>query len=733
MSTPSTLYPKKVDLTNCDKEPIHLLGKIQSHGYVLGFDRESLKLTHYSENSVALIQKTDTTIKEIRLYDIFDATITKRILDLLITQKKQPLSAPLAEEEFIVISHLSGSTILLDIEPVGEALNAIEHQEKLSNAITELSTASDELDMCARTSKLIKEYYGYDRVMIYQFDADWNGQIIAETKEVHLESWLGLNYPASDIPQQARKLFLQQGARIIADARAQPATLCALHTDHTQTVDLSLSELRAVSPIHIEYLANMKVEATLTVSIIYKGTLWGLIACHHYSPKFISYHHRLACKFITQVFANQLGLLTANSVLEKINNSGEIRSKLLQQMSENWNITQGLSTGAHTILDMNESTGAVIAMDSELKLLGNTPPKEALQGLIDFVCEQDHEEYYIADCISESYPPFVDFIEIASGVLALYISKKEKNVLLWFKPEILQTIDWAGDPNKSVTQEDQRLTPRKSFAKWSETQKGHSNPWLDYEIASAKALKEHIAEIIVQKYEEVKILNEKLENAYNELESFSYSVSHDLRAPLRGIDGFAQILEEDYHDVLDDYGRQAVSTIVASIDKMNLLIDDILAFSGLGKTIAIKTNFSMNALVDEVLQHLKSDTVFENTNVQIQDLSESYGDRTMLFQLWSNLIDNALKYSSKSDAPEITIGFENETWYVQDNGIGFDQHYESSIFGIFNRLLSDDYPGSGIGLAIAKRVIEKHHGKIWTKSKLNEGTTFYFQLNKKKQ
>ncbi|MEH6408076.1 MAG: ATP-binding protein, partial [Leeuwenhoekiella sp.] len=476
------------------------------------------------------------------------------------------------------------------------------------------------------------------------------------------------------------------------------------------------------------------VGATLTAAIVSNDKLWGLIACHHYSPRFLNYYHRLSCKFLTQVFSTQLVLRSTNSILKKVNNSTRVRAKLIEQISQNWNITEGLSSSSLTLLDICDASGAAIIIDEKITLLGDTLSEIETKELLDFIANSQDSDVFYTNHLSALYPQAYEYKETASGVLCVFTSKLKKDALIWFKPEIKQTVTWAGNPQKAVEmKDDERLSPRKSFEKWSEEQDAQSASWDDYEIAAAKALKQSITEVIIQKYEEVKLLNDKLKKAYEELESFSYSISHDLRAPLRGIDGFAQIIKEDYYDNLDEYGKSAIETIINSTDKMNELIDDILAFSGLSQKEVRSGVLSLNDVVKDVIILLNTKQLYPKTTLKVApDLPDSFGDKSLVIQLISNLLGNALKYSAKRENPLVEIGYldqENAVYYIKDNGIGFDLKHKDKIFGVFNRLVGNEYEGSGIGLSIAKRVVEKHNGNIWVESQVGAGTTFYFTFN----
>ncbi|WP_378186570.1 ATP-binding protein [Aquimarina sp. W85] len=733
MASPSTLYPRKVDLNNCDKEPIHILGKVQNHGVLLSCDPITLEILQYSENINEILGLQKQAVQN--LSQLFEPSTIQFIQDNYTLEQSFPLDGHIGETAYIAIIHKNDDRLIVELEPVGVQIPQIFYQQQMTSIITELGRTETDLQMCDKAADLIRDFLGYDRVMIYKFDPQWNGEVVSEAKEEHLESWLGLHYPASDIPQQARKLFLKQGVRIIADVASTPVdVLPQLDPRLKQPLDLSRSELRAVSPIHIEYLTNMKVGATLTAAIVFNDTLWGLIACHHYSPKFINYQQRLSCKFLTEVFSSQLGMKSSNIELLKINSANVVRNKLVAQMSLKWDIVSGLCDHKVTMLDIAEATGGAIIIDGDIKLIGKTPSKEFVQHLSAWMAEQTKEDIFYTEHLCEVYPLAKTYQEVVSGVLQISISKIDKNYIIWFKPEKPKTVNWGGNPNKSVLIDSEaRLSPRKSFEKWSEELSGSSSPWTDNEIAAIKALKSNISEIIVQKYEEVQLLNKNLEQAYKELQAFSYSVSHDLRAPLRGIDGFAQIIKEDYFEQLDEYGKNAIRTIINSTSKMNELIDDILSFSGLSQKQVNFNTFSMKNVVRDVLNFIQPAITYPHAIIKLQDdIPDAYGDTAMTFQILSNLIGNALKYTTDKKTPEISIGYDTKksAYFVKDNGIGFDEKHKERIFGVFHRLVGKEFEGSGIGLAIVKRAIEKHDGFIEVKSILNQGTTFYFQLKK---
>lgn len=733
MTSPSTLYPKKVDLTNCDREPIHLLGNIQPHGFLLVFDSKKLRLQRVSENSLISFGIQMETMNTYDIRTVFGQAQGDKLIKHIHSEEVKPLEILLNDLLFIAIIKYVKGLVYIELEPVGDRVASLT-QYDLSEMISELSGASSVEDMCTKTAHLIRKQLGYDRVMLYQFDEDWNGEVIAESRSKHKNSWLGLQYPATDIPQQARALFLKQGVRIIKDVDAAAVPLFSHPTASVDPLDLSQCELRAVSPIHIEYLKNMKVGATLTAAIVSDGSLWGLIACHHDTSRFINYYQRLTVKLLTQVFSTQLTLRASNQVLQLINSTSERRALLVNQMSAQWDIHGGLTDHPCTFLNVTEASAGAIFIDDRLSVLGDVPKPREILDMIDWMYENKEGAVYKTQHLGAEFNSGKELSREASGVLCIFLTSHSKECLIWFKPEIVKTVTWGGNPNKAVSEEGERISPRKSFELWKQEQKGRSLPWKDYEVASAIALIESISKIIVSKYDEVKRLNKELQEAYKDLESFSYSVSHDLRSPLRGISGFAQIIKEDYFDSLDEYGKSSVQRIIDASEKMDKLIDDVISFSSLGKGKVRFEKFSMNELISEVIDFLQVSLLYKNAAIVVHsDLTLVYGDKTMIFQVLTNLLNNALKYSQLREKPLIEIGqfTKNKiiTYFVKDNGIGFDKKHADRIFGMFNRLVKQsEFKGSGIGLAIARRIIEKHQGKIWAESDLDQGATFYFQL-----
>ena len=727
-----------VTITNCEQEPIHIIGHSQAHGVIVVCDPKSFKITQCSENVEEVLG--------VPLESVLKADLSILISSEGIGQLRQKLGQDrilLPDEEVIkgkkfnVIPHLSDTNLVLDIEPAGFVLQPSLFQDQLTAMLSEIEGAKSIPDMCNVAVLQVKQLFGYDRVMMYKFDEEWNGEVVAEVKEERLESWLGLNYPARDIPKQARAIFLKQGVRIISDVGFKPAAIIPEISPITRKpLDISKSELRSVSPIHIEYLQNMKVGASLTAAIVLEGELWGLLACHHYSPKFINYHQRQTCKFLTQVFSNSLSVRTSKTFLDKFSASEYVRKKLVLQLESIANIREALIKFSPKFTDIIECTGGAIYQDGILDLIGATPKKSEVLALLENFLIKKQEELFFTKNLSKHYELASAYSKKASGVVSVKVNDENNTMLLWFRPEVSETVSWGGNPEKQGYVKDgvEYLSPRKSFERWTQQNAGISRRWEDYDLEAIEALQESISHIVIKKQkDEIVQLNHQLLAANQELETFSYSISHDLRAPLRGIDGYARILRDHHMKDLDDYSKKAITTIVKSAEDMDGLIEDILTYSSVGKTNLKHELVSIDKISEDVVLKHNMANRYPNTSIKIaSEMPKVEADRRMISQLLNNLIGNAFKYSSKSDTPWVEVGFmkkeKENVYYVSDNGIGIDPRLNYKVFDVFSRVAGDDYEGSGIGLAIAKKVIEIHQGEIWLESELGKGTTFFFSI-----
>jgi light-regulated signal transduction histidine kinase (bacteriophytochrome) len=374
-------------------------------------------------------------------------------------------------------------------------------------------------------------------------------------------------------------------------------------------------------------------------------------------------------------------------------------------------------------------------MGEECVLLGETPGEDAIRPLVRWLVIGQRQDLFVSDNLAAVYPGGEAIKDEASGLLAVSISQLHDSYVLWFRPEVIRTINWGGDPRKTAQPPTaDRLHPRTSFAAWQETVRLRAEPWHEAEVEAASHLRAAIVDIVLRKAEELAALSERLVAINKELEAFSYSVSHDLRAPFRHIVGYAQLLKKREADALSETGSRYIETIVESAISAGKLVDDLLSFSQMGRATLAPIHVDMNALVAEVVRTLVREGSNDRIEWRIDALPPAEADPVMIRLVLQNLIENAIKFSREREPAVIRIGGDPaedglHAYWVADNGVGFDMAYVGKLFGVFQRLHRvEEFEGTGIGLANVKRIVERHGGSVWAEATLNEGATFHFTL-----
>jgi chemotaxis family two-component system sensor kinase Cph1 len=343
-------------------------------------------------------------------------------------------------------------------------------------------------------------------------------------------------------------------------------------------------------------------------------------------------------------------------------------------------------------------------------------------------------EVFYTDSLPKIYPDAISFKNVASGLLAIPIS--EQNYVLWFRPEVIQTVNWGGNPHQafSVNQsgDNVRLSPRQSFELWKEIVQLTSLPWQSVEIKAALELRKTIINIVLRQAEELAQLAQDLERSNAELKKFAYVASHDLQEPLNQVANYVQLLEMRYEPALDEDAKEFIGYVVEGVSLMQTLIDDVLAYSKVDTLGVAFQVIEVEKALDRAVSNLRQRIAETGATITYDPLPTVMADGTQLIQLFLNLIGNAIKFRS-SQPPKIHIAAERleDEWlfFVRDNGIGIDPQFSDRIFIIFQRLHTrDEYPGTGMGLAICKKILECHRGRIWVESQLGQGATFYFTI-----
>ncbi|MEH2198877.1 ATP-binding protein [Nostoc sp.] len=742
-----------IDLKNCDREPIHIPNLIQPHGVLLVLQDPTLEIIQVSSNTQEVIGRQPEKLLGKPLSDLLDAKQIKLIQQCLAEdfESINPLNLSIKclnkSIHFDGIVHRLDTTIILELEQkkTRGKTGFFNFYQQVRGTITRIQKAPTLLEMCQIVVTEVRRITGFERVMVYQFDSEGAGRVIAE--DTSLETpYLDLHYPPSDIPKQARQLYTLNWLRLIPDASYQPVGLIPANNPLTnQPLDLSLSVLRSVSPIHLEYMQNMGVTASMSISLMHEQKLWGLIACHHSSPKYVSYNIRTMCEFIGQVMSVELVNKEASEDIDYKSQLKSLQTQFVEKLSQAEYFRDGMVQLKSQLLNLVSATGVVICSDNQYIRVGKTPSEEEVHALLNWIKPHFFHNLFETRSLAKNYPAAESFKAIASGVLALEISRVHHNYILWFRPEVIQTVNWGGNPNKPVEVSSDgslRISPRKSFQLWQETVQGSALPWKPCEVEAVIELRSLVVGVVLRQADKMASMNFELQRSNEELDSFAYVASHDLKEPLRGIHNYANFLMEDYADVLDDDGIAKLQTLVRLTQRMEDLINSLLHFSRLGRAELSRQSVNLNELVQQVIATLTIARPQSEVEFRIpQPLNNVQGDRAQINELFSNLMSNAVKYNDKPQK-WVEIGFieandeskiapTSVTFYVRDNGIGISQEYLDKIFEIFRRLHGRDEfgGGTGVGLTIARKIVERHGGRIWVESTPTLGSTFYFTLS----
>ena len=719
------------DLEACAREPIHIPGAIQPHGALVFLRPEDMSVQQASANTESYFGG------DIRTGGRAAGMLTP-LLDRIAAwhRSEEPsFQTQIADRGLSLTAHRSGQSIVVEVEQASPS--PLEDLfSRLRGFGPRLAAQSDLPGAMTACSRFVAELTGFDRVLVYRFDEDWNGHVVAEHGNGNLPSYLDLRFPAKDIPAQARALYASNRIRIIPNAIYEPVPIEWISgpgskPDAYEPLDLSHAQLRSVSPVHLEYMRNMGTLASMSISILVNGELWGLVSCHSAKPHTVPVSLRDACDFVVQSLAIRIAAQAhAEDAASRVE-LGRISARLLSAMTMETSWLKGLESVPDAVLAQVDAAGAVIVTEEGYLPFGEVPAETDVHTIVDWLTTLGVAEIHATGSLAAEMPGGEAVSDVAAGLIAIRISELHPSWLIWFRPEVVRTVQWGGDPHSQV-QEEGRIHPRKSFEAWREQVRLHARPWSEPELAAARDLRGAIVGIVLRKAEELASISAELQRSNKELESFSYSVSHDLRAPFRHIVGFAQLLRER-ETSLDAKSKHYLQTISESAIAAGRLVDDLLSFSQLGRTSITRKNVDMNKLVAEVVRSVLLTHEGRNIAWSIETLPVAWGDATLLRQVWYNLIDNAVKYTRPRELAEISvIGSQSgdvATYTIADNGVGFDMTYAGKLFGVFQRLQRpEDFEGTGIGLALVRRIVDRHNGSITATGALDKGASFVFAL-----
>ncbi|AMP98998.1 Phytochrome-like protein [Pedobacter cryoconitis] len=500
---------KNYDSDFCGSLPLHHINSIQDYGYLLIVDN-NLNIIQLSENVTQLTGKKLEELINSPLADFIREEDLLKMEGLIQTgiAKRIPLYLQFNEQEganlFLALLHVGADYIIIELEKQEEAQNrsfADVYQEikYISSAIDQAESVQE---VCTIAIHELRKLSGFDGILMYQFDRDWNGTVIAEEKDERLDQYIGQTFPASDVPKQARQMYLKNPYRLISNRDYEAIRLYPVINPVTNAfIDLSDCNLRGVAKVHLEYMKNMKVKASMSIRVLYNETLWGLISCHHLEPKYLSYELCSIFEWLSEVISTKISLIINKQDYKIIKQIQEKRVALADLVYAHDDIAMGLlKDDTVDILQLFNASGVLIRVNGKLETKGDVPYKTDLYNLMQWLESKNLDNVYSTNALSALYEDAAGYPAIASGVLFIPINQTPGDFLVCFRPEAIQSIDWGGDPNQAInfTADGKKYHPRTSFELWKQTVEQQALPWTKNELEVAESLRSFLFEFTIK-------------------------------------------------------------------------------------------------------------------------------------------------------------------------------------------------------------------------------------------
>ncbi|PPQ43933.1 GAF domain-containing protein [Rhodopseudomonas palustris] len=544
------------DLSNCEREEIHLAGSIQPHGALLVVSEPDHRIIQASANAAEFLNLG--SVLGVPLAEIDGDLLIKILPHLDPTAEGMPVAVrcrignPSAEYDGLMHRPPEGG-LIIELERAGPPIDL---SGTLAPALERIRTAGSLRALCDDTALLFQQCTGYDRVMVYRFDEQGHGEVFSERHVPGLESYFGNRYPSSDIPQMARRLYERQRVRVLVDVSYQPVPLEPRLSPLTgRDLDMSGCFLRSMSPIHLQYLKNMGVRATLVVSLVVGGKLWGLVACHHYLPRFIHFELRAICELLAEAIATRITALESFAQSQSELFVQRLEQRMIEAITREGDWRAAIFDTSQSILQPLHAAGCALVYEDQIRTIGDVPSTQDVREIAGWLDRQPRAAVTSTASLGLDVPELAHLTRMASGVVAAPISDHRGEFLMWFRPERVHTVTWGGDPKKPFTMGDTPadLSPRRSFAKWHQVVEGTSDPWTAADLAAARTIGQTVADIVLQ-FRAVRTLI-----AREQYEQFSSQVHASMQPVLiTDAEGRILLMNDSFRDMLPAGSPSAV-------------------------------------------------------------------------------------------------------------------------------------------------------------------------------
>ena len=731
-----------VDPSLCEREPIHRAGAVQPHAVLLACDpgAADLAIRACSDNIADAVNcDGPASIAGRPLSELLPAGLMAAVRDALATgtlaDAARPLRRPVRlgpqEAPFLAAVHLHDGRLIVELERVPDrpedfgAATPLEAQD----AVSHLRGARSLSQAATITARQIRSMTGFERVLVYRFDPDWNGEAIAEDKVADWnQSLFGLRFPASDIPAQARALYARSPARFVVDRDAVPAAVRGQPAMTNETVDLTFAQSRALSPVHLEYQRNLGVDGSMSLSILVEGKLWGLVIGHHRRPHYVTPETRALAGLVTDGFALRVHELESRQVWAEQQNSLTARNVLLGQMAASDDLATALMSGGDrgdgmTLADLFGAAGAAMVVAGQVTCVGRTPPPDVILRLVDWLRQSlpAEQRVFATDQLSEHYAPAAAWRADASGALAVLVGREEErsdHILLWFRPEVISTVVWGGDPRKPVLADATTGTvlPRRSFERWVEERRGQAEPWAEWQVGTAVAFGATMEGVVlrqVRRIAELSAEREALTRALEQKEILAREVDHRVKNSLQIVAG---VMRLQGRTVTDPMARAAFEDTYARVMSVARVHDSLhrsedIESVDLGETLRQLCG-DLAAGMAGAAQRLEVEAT--------PGLTVSSRTAVALSLVATELVTNALKYAYEPGEPgrvEVRAkarpsgGVEVR---VCDFGRGLPSNWDTR----------PRHDGGGLGMRVIRAMLDRIGARLEVGSAIGPGTCF---------
>ncbi|MCG6113939.1 MAG: ATP-binding protein [Mesorhizobium sp.] len=753
------MRPSTVDLTSCDTEPIHLIGAVQPHGALLAVRAESLLVEYASVNIEAFLGSAAADcigrpLAELIGVDNVEA-LSGRALEPIRPDILKPWFLDVGTSEsprqLECFPHRRDDMIILEFVP-HEAGPALIWEEDLlrQRIISELIRPDTVSELARIGAQIVREVTGFDRVMIYRFAADKHGEVIAESTSRE-DSFLGQHYPASDIPDPARRHFALNVIRSIPDINAVPSPILTrgggvADAEHRAPLDLTYSKLRAVAPVHIEYLNNMGVGASMSISLTSNDDLWGLVACHHYGPLHLPWSRFRFCELLGG---------TISALLQSLENTVQLRQSIgaertAFEIESRFRSGQSLAdiVGDHAgeLMHHAGAQGMVLRLGGRQFEFGRVPRK-----VPDFsaLSNESQEGIVAMDHLPGAVEMDPEDWNAVSGAALLELSQDREDHLILFREEFAHTVKWAGKPDKLEQTDAQgtvRLSPRGSFALWREERRGRSKPFSEADREALRIIRRALfalnsllrerAAVAAQKEAEAEearlrmmVLEASRKSSLGELAS---ALAHELNQPLTAVTNYINACRQE----LKNYGIEVPEQVTGLIDnavsesaRAADLMRRLRNFIAEGELV--KEEVELAQIIQQGVKLALDSSGGPRPEIVLAidpGLSPIWADRVQIGQVILNLVRNSLPAMRDSRERKLTISAEKAGDMVEvairDTGHGVPRELADSLFEPFHASTTS---GMGVGLSLCRTIVEAHGGRIWSRPR-DHGAEFVFTL-----